>query len=634
MVLRKRFVLVFLLASLLALSACSTEGLGYINLPEEEQSALESTPVPTPVPPRVLSVCLGREPESLFLYGDLSESANIIRQAIYDGPVDLVDFQYQPVILEEIPSQENGSVAVSEVEVFPGQRMVDVQGNLTILADGMEFRPAGCTDPECWELYNGQSSIFLDQVSVDFTLLEGLRWADGTALTAGDSLFSYQVAGQIYGTSGPPKLRFAADYQVLEDGKIRWTGIPGYLGIYDYPELFFTPLPAHLWANLTPAELLSSPLTSMYPLGWGPYRSLDWIRGDHLTLERNEFYQSASQGWPTFDYLVFRFVADGEEALAAYQAGECDLVANTPDLVDYIPQILSLVEDDAVRLARIDRAAWEQISFGIDSLDRTRGLLAEPELRQALAMCIDKVGIAARRKDAGTIADNLYHPLDPRYYTDNPPLIYQPEEAEAILESLGWVDHDQDPGTARRAEGVTGVPWGTLLELSLLVTGPEGSITPEMIKEQMAGCGVELAIDYLPAAEMLGPGPEGPVFGRQFDLALFSWTTGSFHLGQIFQSSEIPGMYPTFPKGWGGTNAPGYSNQEFDLACNTALTNLPDSSISEEGVQEMQTLFAEEYPVLPLFYRQGLMLADPQLEGIQSGVFQPLWNIEGIKLLD
>jgi peptide/nickel transport system substrate-binding protein len=155
-----------------------------------------------------------------------------------------------------------------------------------------------------------------------------------------------------------------------------------------------------------------------------------------------------------------------------------------------------------------------------------------------------------------------------------------------------------------------------------------------MIKEQLHACGVEVAINYLPPAEMLAAGPEGPVFGRQFDLALFSWTTGSYHLGQIFQTYEIPGEYPTYPKGWGGANATGYSNPEFDLVCSTALVNLPDSEAAQEAVAEMQTIFAEDLPVLPLFFRQEMILSHPSLAGIQSGSFLPLWNIERIKLLE
>lgn len=632
MVLTRRLILAILLAVVIGLAACSPEGLSALKLPDEEQSVLDPTPLPSPVPPRVLSVCLGREPESLFLYGDLSQSAEIIRQAIYDGPVDQIDFQFQSVILEELPSQENGLVSLNQIEVFPGQGLVDAQGNSTILTSGVEFRPSGCSSSECWEVYEDQPSIFLDQVSVRFSILEGILWSDGAPIRPEDSLFSYQAAGKVYGSLGPAKLRYAADYQVLEGGEIQWTGLPGYQGIHDYAELFFTPLPEHLWAAYTREDLLTSPQTTLSPLGWGPYRPLEWVRGDHLTLERNDFYHLAGEGWPVFDFLVFRFVEDGQEALAAYASGECDLVVNTPDLVSYFPDILALEERGDLNMISIDQPAWEQISFGVSSLDQSQRLLNDSQLRTAIAMCVDREAIAARRKDAGTIADNLYHPLDPRYSPQDSPLTFQPIEAENILESLGWIDADQDPATVRTAGGITGVPWGTPLQLSLLVPGAEGdSPTPEMIKEQLARCGVGVEIDYLPAAELLAPGPEGPVFGRQFDLALFAWTTGSYHLCQIFQTSEIPGLYPDFPKGWAGANATGYSRESFDQACSTILTSLPDSEGSRQEILSVQSIFEEDLPVLPLFFRREMLIYRPGLYDLQDGSNLPLVTIEYIQ---
>ncbi len=629
MVLKRQFILAIILASLIGLTSCSPEGLSVFDIPGDVQSDPEPTTFPTPDPPSILSVCLGREPGSLFLYGDLSVSAEIIRQAIYDGPVDQVGFVFQPIILDDLPSQENGGVSVNQVEVFPGQGLVDTQGNITLLAPGVEYRPAGCYSPDCWEIYQDQASVYLDQVSVQFSIMAGIRWSDGAPLTPEDSLFSYQVAKEIYGPRGPAKLRFAADYQVLEEGDLQWTGLPGYLGIYDYAELFFTPLPGHLWANYTREELLTSPQTTITPLGWGPYRSLEWLRGDHITLIRNDYYHLGNQGWPAYDFLVFRFVQDGQEALAAYKSGECDLVVNTPGFTTYLPEILSLEKTGDLNLTFIDQPAWEQISFGIDSIERSRKLLTDPQMRNAIAMCIDKESIAASRKDAGTLADNLYHPLDPRSNPEIDSHIYQPAEGEAILESLGWSDNDLDPTTPRTGWGVAGIPWGTSLELSLLVPGVEGdSPTAEMIKEQLGLCGIGVDIQYLPAAELLAPGPEGPIFGRQFDLALFAWTTGSYHLCQIFQTGEIPGQYPAYPKGWGGANPAGFSEQGFDQACQAILTNPPDSEESRQGIQDVQSIFQTDLPALPLFYRRDVLISRPGLTGLTEGSPMPFVTIE------
>jgi peptide/nickel transport system substrate-binding protein len=138
-------------------------------------------------------------------------------------------------------------------------------------------------------------------------------------------------------------------------------------------------------------------------------------------------------------------------------------------------------------------------------------------------------------------------------------------------------------------------------------------------------------IEYLPAAELLAPGPDGPIFGRQFDLALFAWTTGSYHLCQILQTEEIPGMYPVYPKGWGGANPTGFSMESFDQACGAIRTSLPDSDESRQAVQNVQSYFEEDLPILPLFFRRDVLISRPGLGGIEEGSYPPLVKIESIR---
>ncbi len=134
----------------------------------------------------------------------------------------------------------------------------------------------------------------MDQIKVEFIIQSGIAWSDGTPITATDSVYSYQVAALIYGSGGPKKLRYSTSYQVGEDGEIIWTGLPGYLGIYSYPDLFFDPLPEHLWKNLTRDELLTSSQTVERPLAWGSYQVGDWVQGDHISLVSNEQYYLVS----------------------------------------------------------------------------------------------------------------------------------------------------------------------------------------------------------------------------------------------------------------------------------------------------------------------------------------------------
>ena len=186
-----RWILFLMLA--LALASCQSAGDGLELFPTSGGPEVTSDPEPSPAPPRILTICLGDEPDSLFLYGDLSRSAAIIRQAIYDGPIDVIDQQASSVLLSEIPSLENGLVQVQEVELLAGQQMVDAQGNQTLLASGVVYRPAGCGSSECWQEYSGSGSILVDQVLVTFPFRLGLEWADGNPLTPEDSIGNWRA---------------------------------------------------------------------------------------------------------------------------------------------------------------------------------------------------------------------------------------------------------------------------------------------------------------------------------------------------------------------------------------------------------------------------------------------------------
>jgi peptide/nickel transport system substrate-binding protein len=98
----------------------------------------------------------------------------------------------------------------------------------------------------------------------------------------------------------------------------------------------------------------------------------------------------------------------------------------------------------------------------------------------------------------------------------------------------------------------------------------------------------------------------------------------------LFLSSEIPGYYPAYPKGWGGANATGYENPDFDAACYDSLHLLPDLEQTQEARYEAQRIFAEELPVLPLYFRRDVLLLSTRMEDIEDGYTSPLWNVEAL----
>jgi peptide/nickel transport system substrate-binding protein len=149
--------------------------------------ATESTPVSDAN--RTLTICLGYEPESFYLYAATSQAARDVLQAIYDGPFDTIDGKTVPVILTALPT-----VSTTPVSVQAGEQVVDTQGKVVKLQKNTQVFPSGCHEAACAITWDGSSALQLDQPSATFQLKEAITWSDGQPLTAEDSVYSFQLA--------------------------------------------------------------------------------------------------------------------------------------------------------------------------------------------------------------------------------------------------------------------------------------------------------------------------------------------------------------------------------------------------------------------------------------------------------
>ncbi|MBE0684762.1 MAG: hypothetical protein IH585_02055, partial [Anaerolineaceae bacterium] len=100
--------------------------------PETPEVVLPTTE-PTPEPPKSLVICIGEEPLTLYPYGGNSKGMWSILEAIYDGPIDTVNFMPEPVILEKIPDYDSGDAVIETVPVAAGERIVDANGSVVVL---------------------------------------------------------------------------------------------------------------------------------------------------------------------------------------------------------------------------------------------------------------------------------------------------------------------------------------------------------------------------------------------------------------------------------------------------------------------------------------------------------------------
>jgi peptide/nickel transport system substrate-binding protein len=201
---------------------------------------------------------------------------------------------------------------------------------------------------------------------------------------------------------------------------------------------------------------------------------------------------------------------------------------------------------------------------------------------------------------------------------------YDPQAGAALLEAVGWLDHDNDPATPRQAQGVAHVTDGTSFSVHFITPdSPLHRQVVPMLQQSLAGCGIELLVSYLTVSEFYDDAPHGALFSRRFDLAEFAWLSSSPSACALFLSENIPGdplaLNPDgsrrFPEGWLGQNDTGFSNPEYDQACRAALAALPGMPDYLSSQSLAQQLFAEQLPVLPLFNDLELAVSRPDLCG-------------------
>ena len=582
------------------------------------------TPTPpfTPTPAtRSLTVCLGDEPTTLYPYGNLNSAARSVLSAIYDGPMDAVGYGYEPIILEKIPSLEDGDAQISPVTVKAGDEVVDTSDNVVTLDTGVKVRPSACRSDGCAITYDGSSSLQMDQMVATFTMLKGLMWSDGEPLTSSDSIYSFKLASD----DATPGSKFLVDrtatYEAADDQTIQWWGKPGFIDP-EYYTNFWMPLPEHAWKEFQPADLLKVDVSSQLPLGWGPYIIDKWEAGKSLHLVKNLNYFRAESGLPKFDELTFLIFHDTNAAVSALVDGTCDVLDPSTRLDEQVGLLQQLRLNNKVRLLTAQTNVMEWLSFGItpasyddgfDSKKDRPDYFGDKRTRQAIALCLDRQKVVDTVLFGLSQVPDSYVPPDHPLHNPNVQTYeFNPASGNQILEQVGWLDQDNDPTTPRQAFSVTNVPVNTPLVLNYYTTtATQRHQVAEIFVKSLAECGIGLNVIYSNASDHYLSGPLGPLFGRKFDLAEYSIGVNSLEPQcSWFMSSQIPSE----ANHWVGTNLSGYKNSNFDAACEKTLQTV--STDPEYAFhQEAQAIFATDIPAIPLYLRLRVAATRPDFCG-------------------
>ncbi len=632
------------IAAGLALSSCTATN--------SQTTPTEATPEPTVAPTPTtkatskLTVCLGEEPQTLYLYAGSSQAMWSVLEAIYDGPIDTKNNMPVPVILNDLPSLENGRVKLQSASVSQGDKVANTQGDVVSLQKGVKVFPEGCTMESCAIEWDGSSALNLVQMTADFSLLPGIKWSDGEALTAEDSVYSYQLSADPATKVVKTNIDRTTAYEAVDAQTVKWTGIPGYLTTRP-SSFFWLPQPKHLLESHTAEDLNTAEITNKTPMGWGAYKIAEWIPGSEVRLVKNPNYFKSSEGLPKFDELVYRFLPTVPNAdLSPLVNGECDIMDTSTGLADQIQTVRELELSGKLTSYFSQGPAWEAINFGIkpasydavyNPYEDRPDFFSDLRTRQAFASCINRPEIIKDVLFSQSQIPPTYLPLTNPLAVQGLPVIgYDTAAGIKLLEEVGWQDQDGDPNTPRTAVGVANVFNTTPFSITYSVSDTaQNRQIAAIVVSSMKDCGVEVTPQFLDPSELLAAGPEGPLFGRKFDLAQLGWSSGNMPSCFLYSSSEIPAE----SNGWlgthyGGVNLTGYANPDYDKACSAMLNSGLDADTFNQNNQITQQLLANDLPMLPLFYQVKAMASRVDLCGLalDTSARSGLGNIEALEI--
>lgn len=160
---------------------------------------------------------------------------------------------------------------------------------------------------------------------------------------------------------------------------------------------------------------------SRHPVGTGPFKLVEWVRDDHITLEPNPSYYR--RGLPHLRRLVFRVIKDNAARFLALKAGEV--------------QVMEFPNADDVKLARADAALRVALRPAFNSgwlrFNLNVPIFQDHRIREAVALAINRqVIVQALYGGYGQVADQLLPPV--MWGRANiTPLRYDPARARQLL---------------------------------------------------------------------------------------------------------------------------------------------------------------------------------------------------------
>ena len=522
-----------------------------------------------------------------FYQGQVSE-ANVGSATGLGLVTQTYDYKYAPALAAEVPTIDNGGVKV------PGD--------------------------------NG------DAATITWKLRPNLKWSDGEPITCDDVKFTNawvldpDQSGLFNGITGFEDIS-SIDCPSATEIVMHFKNIyEGYISLYvtsatpvlakHYFEKFTIP-DQTTGAGVRPEDMPNVPVS-------GPFKYASVTPGAELRLEKNPFYQNPNNNNQpaNLDTLIFKWYADADAMIAGYRAGEVDFATDLQD--SDIPKVQDLGDQVHAAPALLYEALHPNLNADLCStnaaiLDRGTGCpMADPAMRQALALAIDKNEINTRLLGGLVELASTFASPQVWFYKEEPATAFDPEKAKSVLDAAGWA-----PG----ADGIREKN-GLKAKIELCTTTRQvRTDTLALISGWLKDVGIASIVTAAAPADVFAG------YNEATDQTPCSIARGHIDVAEYASSSSIDPLtfysYHSSQIPPAGSNYSRIDFPEVDTAFDAVKNNL-DFSVVKKAMGDFSDFYVANTLEVPLYYRKNVDLASPALGNFFQNPTQqgPTWNTQ------
>ena len=429
-----------------------------------------------------------------------------------------------------------------------------------------------------------------------FHLRDGLKWSDGTPLTAED--YVYSALHVMTPTTTSQYVNMMTDYivngQEYYDGAVSAEEV-GVKALDENTVEYTLKQPTPFFADVTSMWVYSpvqeatveangdkwSTAADTY-VSNGPFKVSEINMGESVVLAKNENYWDAEN--VTLEKLTFRYILDQSTALTAYENGEVDGVRNIP-------------AGDIARL-KAEGAGTNTINvYGTVyyNFNCEKEPYNNPLVRKALNLAIDREAII--NNVAQLDAQPAYSILAPGYMVDGKDIL----EGRSTFE----MSPNADVEAAQAALAEAGYPNGEgfpTVQLSFYSDDTVKKVAEAIQEMWETNLGINVEVTSADWAVFYSGVQNG-----DYEVAAMGWSAD-----YVNPISFLPLLVTGDV-----TNTSFYSNPEYDALVEQIKVER-DPAAFAQLVKEADELVSSDYPVLPLYYKADTYLLKDYVSGVYT----------------